>query len=136
MSLAAALGDAGNDAGNHADIELAGSEIVEKEEGLSALHHKIVDVHGNEVDADAVMGASLDGELELGADAVGRRDQKRILEAAGLEVKQAAEPAKAAQKSRPGRLGGKRAYRLDQGVARIDVDAGVAVGEGSLVRGF
>src|SRR4029453_9213067 len=82
------------------------------------------------------MSAGLDGELELGANAVSRSDQQRILEAAWLEVEQAAEPANAAQKSRAGRLGGKRAYRLDQGVARIDVDAGVAVGEGSLVLGF
>src|SRR5512147_2143105 len=82
--LAAAFGNPGNDALVHADIELAGSEIVEKEQGIGALHHEIVDVHGHKIDADAVMGAGLDGKLELGADAIGRCDQERILETARL----------------------------------------------------
>ena len=42
--------------------------------------------------------AGLDGELELGADAVGGGDEQRVLEAARLEVEQAAEPADAAQR--------------------------------------
>ena len=134
--LAAAFGNAGNDALGNTDIELAGSEIVEKEERLGALHHEIVDVHGDEIDADAVMGAGLDGELELGADAVGGGDEERVLEAARLEVEQAAEPADAAQKAGARGPGGERADRVHQRIASIDIDAGVAVGERGLVLGF
>ena len=59
-------------------IELAAGEIVEKEQRLGALHHEVVDRHGDEIDADGVVAAGLDGDLDLGADAVGRGDQDRI----------------------------------------------------------
>ena len=59
-------------------IELAAGEIVEEEQRLGALHHEIVDRHGDEVDADGVVAAGLDRDLELGADAVGGGDQHRI----------------------------------------------------------
>ncbi len=39
------------------------------------------------------MQAGVDRDLELGADAVGGRDQDRVLEAGGLEIEQPAEPA-------------------------------------------
>ena len=74
-------------------IELAAGEIVEKEQRLGALHDEIVDRHGDEIDADRVVARGLDGDLDLGADAVGRGDQERIGEAGGLEVEQAAEAA-------------------------------------------
>ena len=54
-----------------AEIELAAGEIVEKEQGLGTLHDDVVDVHGDEIDADRVVEAGVDGELQLGADAVG-----------------------------------------------------------------
>ena len=62
-------------------IELAGGEIVEEEQRLGALHDEVVDAHGDEVDADRVVDAGLDGDLELGADAVIGGDQDRVLEA-------------------------------------------------------
>ncbi len=58
-------------------IELAGGEIVEEEQRLGALHDEIVDAHRHEVDADAVMDAGVDGDLELGADAIIGGDQQR-----------------------------------------------------------
>ena len=82
------------------------------------------------------MGAGLDGELELGADAVGGGDEERVLEAARLEVEQAAEAADAAQEAGACRLGGERADRVHQRIAGIDIDAGVAVGQRGLVLGF
>ena len=80
--------------------------------------------------------AGLDGELELGADAVGGGDEQRVLEAARLEVEQAAEAADAAQQAGARRPGRERADRAHQGIASIDIDAGVAVGERGLVLGF
>ena len=74
-------------------IELAAGEIVEEEQRLRALHHEVVDRHGDEIDADGVVPAGLDRDLDLGADAVGGGDQHRIGEARALEVEQAAEAA-------------------------------------------
>ena len=64
-----------------ADVELAGGEIVQEEQRLGALHQQVVDAHGDEIDADGVVPAGLDGDLELGADAVVGGDQDRVLEA-------------------------------------------------------
>ena len=133
--LLAAVGDAGDHRLGHAEIELAGGEIVEKEQWLGTLHDDVVDVHGDEVDADAVVDAGLDGELELGADAVGGGDQHRVLEAASLEVEQAAETADAAEQAFALGLGRQRPDRLDQRVACVDIDAGIAIGQSSLVLG-
>jgi hypothetical protein len=58
----------------------AGREIVEKEHRLRALDDEIVDAHGDEVDADRVMDPGLDGDFQLGADAVIGRHQDRIAE--------------------------------------------------------
>ena len=91
--LPAALGDAGDDLARGVDVELAGGEIVEEEQRLGALHHQVVDAHGDEVDADAVVLAGLDGDLQLGADAVGGGDQQRVVVAGGLQVEQGAEAA-------------------------------------------
>ena len=71
----------------------AGGEIVEEEERLGALDDEIVGAHRDEVDADAVVAAAVDGELQLGADAVIGGDQQRIAIAGRLEVEEAAEPA-------------------------------------------
>ena len=57
------------------------------------MHDEIVDAHGDEIDADRIVKAALDGELDLGADAVIRRNEDRIDEAGGLEIEQAAEAA-------------------------------------------
>ncbi len=70
---AAAFGDAGDDAPAGLDLELAGRVIVEEEQRLGALHDDVVDAHRHQVDADRVGDARLDGDLELGADAVGAR---------------------------------------------------------------
>ena len=78
------------------DVELAGGEVVEEEQRLGALHHDVVDAHRHQVDADRVVDARLDRDLELGADAVGAGDQHRIAEARRLQVEQA-------RRSRPAR---------------------------------
>ena len=112
------------------DVERAGGEIVEEEERLRALHDEVVHAHRDEVDADRPVLAALDGDLQLCADAVGRRDQDRIAEAGGLQVEERAETAEAAEHARPRRRGRGRLDPLDQAVAGVDVDPGVAVGQG------
>jgi hypothetical protein len=105
-------------------IELAGGEIVEEEQRLGALHDEVVDAHGDEVDADRVVDAGVDGDLQLGADAVIGRDQDRVGEAGGLEVEQAAEAADLAIGAGPAGGAHQRLDLLDHQVAGIDVDAG------------
>ena len=77
----------------HFVVELAGGEIVEEEQRLGALDDEVVDAHRDQVDADAVMLAGVDGQLELGADAVVGGDEQRVVIARGLEVEEAAEAA-------------------------------------------
>ena len=71
----------------------------------------------------------LDGEHQLGADAVGGGDQDRVAEAGRLEVEQRAEAAEAAHRAGPVGGAGERLDALDQRVAGLDVDAGVAIGQ-------
>src|SRR5262249_29384668 len=76
---------------------------------------------------DRVVAAGLDGDLDLGADAVGRGDQDRVVEARGLEIEQAAE---AADLGAGAGARGSAHQGLDQihhAVSGIDIDAGVRV---------
>jgi hypothetical protein len=69
----------------------------------------------------------LDGDLELGTDAVGGRDEDGITEAGGLGIDQRAEPAQTGVGS--GAAGGtrQRLDRLDERVAGVDIDSRRAV---------
>ena len=75
------------------------------------------------------MDAGFDRDLELGADAVGRRHQHGVGEAGRLQVEQAAEPADLGIGA--GARGGAdhRLDEVDQAIARIDVDAQIRVSE-------
>ncbi len=99
------------------------------------MHHDVVDVHGDEIDADPVMVAGLDRKLELGADPVGGGDQHRVGKTARLEIEQAAEAAKAAEGARALGGRGERCDCPDERVAGVDIDPGVAVGHFGLVLG-
>ena len=136
---AARLPAPGGDAGDHTlcdrRIQLAGGEIVEEEQRFGPLDHKVVDAHGDKVDADCVMPARCDRQFQLGADAVGRRHQDRIPIACVTQIEQAAEPAKPAQAAGP--LGGAR-ERLDRVHQRcacrnIDTSAPVRFSVGAVV---
>ena len=95
------VGDAGDHALGRCHVELAAGKVVEEEQRLRALHHQIVDAHGDEIDADGRMPAGIDRDLELGADPVGRRDQHGIAVAGAFEVEQGAETAEIGVGARP-----------------------------------
>ena len=116
--LAAAGGDALDDRRADMRIEPPRREIIEEEEGFGALHHEVVDAHGDEVDADARVPPGLDGDLHLRADAVVGGHEDRIAEAGGLEVEQTAEAADLGIGARPSRRPHQRLDTLDHGVAR------------------
>ena len=125
--LPAAFGDAGDDRARRGGVELAGGEIVEEEQRLGALGEDVVDAHGHEVDADGGVRPVVDGDLELGAHAVVRGDEDRVVEAGGLQIEQAAETTEVGVRAGTSRRPGQRLDGLDQRLARVDVDAGNAV---------
>jgi len=74
------------------------------------------------------VAAGRDGELELGADAVGCGDQDRVPIAGGLRVEEGAEAPEAGRGPAAGGGARQRLDRLDQGIAGVDVDPGGFVG--------
>ena len=127
--LDAAIGYAADDLDADLRIELAGGVVVEEQQRLGALHDQVVDAHRHEIDADRRMQPALDRDLDFGADAVIGRDQDRIAEAGGLEVKQPAEPADLGIGPRPARGAHQRLDLVDHRIAGIDVDAGLGIGQ-------
>ena len=124
---AAALGDARDHALRRRHVQRAGGEIIQEEQRCGALHHEVVDAHRHQIDADMVMNAGVDGDLELGADAIGGGNQNRVREPRRLEIEQRAKAAETAH--HPGARGRfrQRFDRLDKGVARLDIHAGIPV---------
>ena len=110
-----------------AAVEPPGREIIEEEERLGALDDEVVGAHRDEVDADAVVAVEVDGELQLGADAVIGGDQQRIAIARRLEVEEAAEAAQRGVGARPRGRFGERRDRLDQRIAGGDRNAGFGI---------
>ena len=70
--------NAGDHGGADFRLEFSTGVVVEEEQRLGALHHQVVHRHGDQIDADGVVAAGLDGDLDLGADAVIGRHQDRI----------------------------------------------------------
>ncbi|EIM72195.1 hypothetical protein A33O_20475 [Nitratireductor aquibiodomus RA22] len=127
--LPAALGNARNDRRTLVGIEPAGCEIVEEEERLGTLNDKIVDAHGNEVDADRVVPVRINGDLELGADAVIGGHEDGVGKACRLEIEQAAEAADLAVGARPARGAHHGLDLVHHPAAGIDIDARIGIGE-------
>ena len=67
--------------------------------------------------------AGLDGNLDLGADAIGGRDQNRVLEARRLQIEQSAEPADFGIGAGAGGGANHRLDQVDQTISGIDIDA-------------
>jgi hypothetical protein len=121
--LGAAFGHTGDHLAGARYIQRPGGEIIEEKERLRALHHQVVDAHGDQVDADRLQPSHFDGDPELGADPIGGGDQNGVLEPGGLEVEQAAEPAKAGHDAATRCCLGQRCDAVNQRVPGIDVDS-------------
>ena len=89
----------------------------------------IVDAHRHKVDADSLMQTCINGEFQLGPDAIGGGDKNRVFEAAGREVEQAAETAQIPKDARSLGLFSERADCIHESVSGIDIDACLAIGE-------
>ena len=128
--MLAAPGDALDHGGRGVDVELAAGEVVEEEQRLGALHQDVVDAHRHQILADGVVLVELEGELELGADAVGAGHQHGLLEFF-RDLEQRAETADPAHHLGAHGALGKGFDTVDQGIAGIDIHTGIAIGKGA-----
>ena len=111
-------------------VELAHREVVEEDERLGALHDEVVHDHRDAVDADGVVAADLRGELQLGADAVGARDEDRVLVALG-RLEEAREAADRRRAPRAGTWSRDLLDLVDEAFVVVEIDAGARVAERS-----
>ena len=112
------------------DIQRPGRVIVQKEQGLRALHHDVVHAHGHQVDAHRIVPAGVDREAQLGPDAIRARDQHGLAITVEGYFHQGAESADSAEDLATHRAAYMRLDALDQLFACIDIDAGRAVSDG------
>ena len=125
----AALGNAADHRCGRVHIQLAAGKVVQKEQGLSALHQHVVHAHGHQVDAHGVVHIPLKREFELGAHAVGAAYQHWLFVSL-RHFKQRTEATNTGQHAFAHRLFGQRFDAFDQGVARVNVHACGFVGQG------
>ncbi len=128
----AALADAFDHAGGSIDIELPGGVVIEEKQRFATAHHQVIDAHCHQVDADSIVLAQLHRQLELGADPVGGGHQQRLLIAGG----DCAQGTKSAKATLDFRSRGAPGYMFDafyEGIAGINIDAGVLVTETACV---
>ena len=131
--LAAALHHAGDDGLNAAGHVLPHRQIVQEKEGTRPGTDNIVDTHGHAVDAYGVVLVCEEGDLQLGAHAVGAGDQHGLFHTGYVGGEQAAEAAQRADDAR--NIGG-----LHQGLdtvngliagGHVHTGGGVGIGSGN-----
>ena len=64
-------------------VEFASGVIIEKKKGFGADHQHVVDAHGHQILADEVVAVVVDGDFQLGADAIGTGHQDGFFVALG-----------------------------------------------------
>lgn len=90
----AAVRDSGHDSLCDAVFQLTGGEIIEEEQGLSALNDEVVHAHGDKVDTDCVVAIMIDGKFDLGTDAIVGSNEQRVVVASGAWIEKPSESAK------------------------------------------
>jgi hypothetical protein len=109
------------------DRKLSDCIVIEEEERLRALDDEVIDAHRDQIDADGVVPAAGDGDLQLSADAVGSGNQDRILKSRLLNIEQSPETADIIDHAGASGRAGERLDRIDQPVTRVDIDARILV---------
>ena len=115
-------------------LQLAGGEVVHEEHGRGALHGDVVDAVVDQVGADGVVQVHLEGELQLGADAVHAGDQHGVEVFLLVDGKQ---PAKAADLAQHAAVKGLLREILDAllgAIGALDVHTGIGVGDRRVLR--
>ena len=130
-SLAATLGNAGDDLGHRLGLQLAHGNVVKEEQGLSAGCQHVVHAHSHQVDAHGVVFVADLSQAQLGANAVGAGHGNGVFHIlSGSQAEQTAESADIANDLRAigavhGVLNG--VYRTS---ALLDVYARLGIGNG------
>ena len=127
--LTAALGDPGDDVAPRLHVQDAGRVVIQEKQGFRTLNHQVVHAHGHQIDADGAMVSAGDGDLELGAHAVGGGHQDGIGISRGAQVEQGAKTAEAGGHARTVRGFRQGFDRVDKSRAGVDIDAGLFVTE-------
>ena len=70
-SLLATFGNTSNHLFGTGDIQFSSCKVIEEQQRLSTLHNQIIDAHGNQVNANRVMLAGINGNFQLGSHAIG-----------------------------------------------------------------
>ena len=109
----------------HGDVrrQPPGREVVQEEERLGALHQDVVDAVVDQILADGVVDVAVEGDFQLGADAVGAGHQHGVAGSERLQAEQPAEAADLRQHVRREGALGQRPDAPDDLVAGVDVDA-------------
>ena len=126
--------DARHELGDALGVDEPDREVVQEEERLGSRADEVVDAHRHEVVADRRVDARLPGDLELGADAVGRRHEHRVAPAALAQREAPGEPADRAEDAGAVRGAEPCGDPRDRGLAGGDVDSCVGVGRGWATR--
>ena len=127
--LLTAIRDTGDNLFGNAVFQKAGCKIVEKKERFSALYNQIVDTHGNQINSDCVVNAGVDGNFQLGADAIIGSHQQRVAIAGRRQVKNAAKTADRSVCTGAAGRCNKGFDGMHQGIAGININAGIGIGE-------
>src|SRR5918999_547096 len=83
--LAATFSDAADHRLGDTDIEFAANKVIQEKQRFGRLRQNIVDAHRHKIDAHRIVNAGGEGDLELGAHAVGRGHQDRLTIAASFQ---------------------------------------------------
>ena len=113
-------------------LDLAAGQVVHEKERRGALHRNVVDAVIDQVGANGVMDVHLEGDLQLGADAVDARDQNRVDPLRLVHGEQAAEAADFAQNAAGKGLVGEILDPLFGAVGAVNVHTSIGVGDGGL----
>ena len=113
-------------------VELAGGEVIHEEHGSCALHGNVVDAMVDQVGAHGGVDVHVEGDLQLGADAVHAGDENRVEELLLIDGEEAAEAANLAEYSLGESLVGEILDALLGAVAAFNIHARVGVGDRSL----
>ena len=131
VALLTPVGNAPNNRCRSLDVQRARGEVIQKEQGLGPLYQHIVDAHRDQIDTNRFVARQVDGELELGADAIGGRNEHGI--APGLvQFEQSAKAAQSAHHTLAQGGAGRWLDTFDEVGTCIDIDAGIAVAERSV----
>ena len=135
--LPAGCGHAAHHGSHHLRIEAGGSNVIEEEERLGALHQDVISTVVDDVLADGLEGSRLRGQHGLGADAIGGGHQRRRLHARQRSrIVNPAEAADAGQHTGVVRAAHSRAHQRHGFVAGVDGHTGRVVGGGCSPRLF